>query len=775
MITHNLGYPRIGIKRDLKKLTENYWSGKISKENLHSNAEALSILNWTEQKYAGIDLIPSNDFSFYDHVLDTTLMVGAIPLRFKQLFNTEDSSPFGYPIDAYFSMARGLQKNGFDIHAMEITKWFNTNYHYIVPEFIKEQQFSLSSSKIFNQYKEAKSVGIETKPVLLGPVTFLHLGKEKDAGFHRIELLNRLLPVYSEILGRLAELGVEWVQIDEPCLVTDLDTRYKEAYLKTYKTLREHASGIKLLLTTYFGTLQDNFSLALSLPVDGIHIDLVSGAEQFDEILDQLPAHFSLSLGIVDGRNIWKNDLQKSLEIISKAKEKIGEERLLLAPSCSLLHCPCDLKYEDDNTALPDSIKRWMAFSLQKLDELILLSAIATGKANEHQHNLFKKQQDDIEDRKKSPLTTDPAIRERLKNLTESDIKRTSPYKIRWEKQSARLQLPLLPTTTIGSFPQTPEVRKWRADLKKGRISQPEYENNIKNAIKVAVEWQESIDLDVLVHGEFERKDMVEYFGELLEGFAFTRFGWVQSYGTRYVKPPVIFGDVRRTKPMTVKWFKYAQNLTKKPVKGMLTGPVTMLQWAFVRDDQPRSETCKQIALAIRDEVIDLENAGIGVIQIDEPALREGLPLRRSGWDDFLKWAVQCFRIASCAAKDETQIHTHMCYSEFNDIIESIAEMDADVISIESSRSQMELLDAFIDFKYPNEIGPGIYDIHSPRIPSCDEMVSLLMKTIKVLNAKQLWVNPDCGLKTRKWEEVKPSLQAMVQAAKILRREFDST
>lgn len=759
MQTHILGYPRIGSKRELKKACEQYWSGKIVLEELLAAGRTICNHNWNIQKEAGIDLIPCNDFSYYDQVLDMSLIVGAVPSRYHEVVLKKNNTE----LDLYFAMARGYQKDGLDITAMEMTKWFDTNYHYIVPEFYKNQQFKLSSDKIFNEFAGARQAGINAKPVIIGPVSYLLLGKEKEEGFDKLDLAENLLPVYIEILTRLQEQGAEWIQLDEPFLALDLTEKAKQTYQLVYGEIRKKFPKLKLIIATYFDGLKDNRSLAVSLPVEVLHIDLVRNPEQLEEILKIIPENLSLSLGLVDGRNIWKNDYEKSLRFITKAIEKLGSERVFIAPSCSLLHSPCDL---DAETALNPEIKNWLAFAKQKVKEVVTLKALAAGTDNENSLTDFEENKKAVEGRKTSSLIHNDQVKQRAQAVTEEDTQRKNTFKIRKEEQQKTLQLPLFPTTTIGSFPQTAEVRSWRAQFKKGDLTAVQYDTLLKEETQRTIRWQEDIGIDVLVHGEFERNDMVEYFGEQLEGFTFTKNGWVQSYGSRCVKPPVIFGDVSRPAPMTVYWSQYAQSQTEKWVKGMLTGPVTILQWSFVRDDQPRSETCKQIALAIRDEVVDLEKAGIRIIQIDEPAIREGLPLRRTDWQNYLKWAVEAFRISASGVEDATQIHTHMCYSEFNDIIENIAAMDADVITIECSRSQMELLNAFADFQYPNEIGPGVYDIHSPRVPSKDEMVELLRKAQHVIPASQLWVNPDCGLKTRHWEETEKALIAMVAAAK---------
>ncbi len=720
--------------------------------------------NWQLQAESGIDHIPSNDFSLYDQVLDTIAMVGAIPDRY-QAANGQGEQ---VGLDTYFAMARGVQnESGLDIPAMEMTKWFDTNYHYIVPELAPDQQFRLASNKALDEYNEAKALGIETRPVLLGPVSFLLLSKSTEDGEVSLELLDRLLPVYSQVLSQLSEAGADWVQVDEPYLVMDLTADEKAAFERTYQSLGKLTIRPKLLVATYFGALLDNLNLALQLPVDALHLDLVRAPEQLAEALSLVPESLILSLGVVDGRNIWRTDLDKAAAYLTQAIEKLGTDRVWVAPSSSMLHVPQDLALE---TELDDELRSWLAFARQKLDELAALGQIANGKS-EKAAEAMRQSRLATASRVTSSRIHNPRVEDRLSSLTADMRHRKDTYPVRKAAQ-ADLGLPLLPTTTIGSFPQTKEVRQNRSKAAKGQISAAEYEAFVKEEIKRTVRFQEEAGLDVLVHGEAERNDMVQYFGEQLDGFAFTRQGWVQSYGSRYVRPPVIFGDVHRPKPMTVKWASYAQSVTDLPVKGMLTGPITILQWSFVRDDQPRADTCRQIALAIRDEVQDLEAAGIRIIQIDEPALREGLPLRVAERTEYLQWAVDSFHLSADGVGNRTQIHTHMCYSEFNEIMDSIAAMDADVISIEASRSKMELLDAFVNFQYPNEIGPGVYDIHSPRVPSQEEMEDLLRKALEVIPAERLWVNPDCGLKTRGWAEVEPALKAMVAAAKTLRAEL---
>ncbi|MFJ1439940.1 5-methyltetrahydropteroyltriglutamate--homocysteine S-methyltransferase [Capnocytophaga canimorsus] len=765
MKTNLLGYPRVGEKRELKKANEAFWAGKISEKALFEVADAIRIHNWKIQQEAGIDLLPSNDFSFYDQVLDFSFSVNAIPHRFSPIKHLSD-------MELYFALARGYQKNGIDITAMEMTKWFDTNYHYIVPEFYKNQTFEVRHNKALAEYQFAKDKGFETKPVLLGVVTYLLLGKEKENDFDRLDLALSLLTAYKQIIKELVTAGAKTIQIDEPCLVLDLSPKAKETYTIVYESLKKDFPDTTFVITTYFGALSDNLALALSLPFDVLHIDLVRAPEQLDDVLNQIDNHKKLSLGVIDGRNVWINDFEKSVALIEKAQQKIGNERILIASSCSLLHSPCNLELENDEKVLTPEIKQWLAFAKQKLREITTLKAIVQDTITPEQKQAITQNKVSNDNRKTSTLIHDAAVKARVAAVTEKDAHRKSSFATRQAIQQKTLNLPLFPTTTIGSFPQTQEVRSWRANFKKGVLPLEEYESLLKDEIQDSIRFQEEAGIDVLVHGEFERNDMVEYFGEQLKGYTFTKFGWVQSYGSRCVKPPIIYGDVSRPEPMTVRWSQYAQSLTALPVKGMLTGPVTILQWSFVRDDQPRSTTCTQIALAIRDEVVDLEKAGIKIIQIDEPAIREGLPLRKKDWEDYYDWAIRAFRISASGVADSTQIHTHMCYSEFNDMIQAIADMDADVITIECSRSQMELLDVFADFKYPNEIGPGVYDIHSPRVPSIDEMTFLMEKAIKVIPQQNLWINPDCGLKTRHWEETKKALVAMVQTAKQLRNKY---
>jgi 5-methyltetrahydropteroyltriglutamate--homocysteine methyltransferase len=770
-----LGVPRIGPRRELKLALESYWSGKTDAEALLTTAAELRAANWARQHALGVTEIPSNDFSLYDQVLDTSCMVGAIP----KIYGWNGGA---VPIETYFAMARGSHRvvgtptcahghaHGEDhgLPAQEMTKWFDTNYHYMVPEFTRGQVFSLASTKAVDEYREARELGYSTRPVLLGPVTFLKLGKSKDETLDPLSLLASLLPVYTDVLRRLAANGAEWVQIDEPCLVLDLDDATQQALKDAYAVLARALPNLKIMLTTYFGGLGDNLDTALALPVAGLHLDLVRGAQQLAPAIEKAPQGLVLSLGVIDGRNIWRADLVRILDVVEPVMARRGRDHVVIAPSCSLLHSPIDLEQE---TGLDPDVKSWLAFSVQKMGELATLGRALT-EGRDAVREALEASSRAAAARRTSPKIHDPAVASRRNALTPDIARRATPFAERRHVQQAALKLPAFPTTTIGSFPQTAEVRKARSDNAKGILSGADYETFLREETARTVQWQEEIGLDVLVHGEFERNDMVQYFGEQLSGFAFTRHGWVQSYGSRYVRPPVLFGDVSRPAPMTVAWWDYAQSLTDRPMKGMLTGPVTILNWSFVRDDIPREEACRQIAFAIRDEVQDLEAAGARMIQIDEAAIREGLPLRRADWQHYLNWAVDSFRIAASGVRDETQIHTHMCYSEFNDIIASIGRMDADVISIETSRSKMELLDAFISYRYPNDIGPGVYDIHSPRCPTEAEMIDLLRRATRRLSPEQIWVNPDCGLKTRKWDEVRPALVNMVRAAQALRSGF---
>jgi len=760
-VTGNLGYPRLGSKRELKWALESYWSGKSNQADLLETGKKLRLAHWRIQQDAGIDIIPSNDFSFYDHVLDISCMVGAIPSRYSPL---ADSSY----LDLYFAMARGAQQSDLNLSAMEMTKWFDTNYHYIVPEIDKDQSFQLTSTKVINEFIEAKEAGIHTRPVLLGPVSYLLLSKSSSPDGVPLDTLPGLLSVYVEILQRLSTAGADWAQMDEPCLVLDLDQTTRKAFSDTYGQLSQVA-GIRIMLTSYFGSLGENLSLAAQLPVAGLHVDLIRAPQQLDDVLAQLTDGKILSLGLVDGRNVWRTDLDAALAKIQQATSALGADRIQIAPSCSLMFSPHDLDLE---IKLDDELRSWLAFARQKLDELTALKQ-AVNRGIESVAESFSVSREALKSRQNSQRTQNPQVRTRLDALDETMLRRSHEYKARKTAQAQKLSLPPLPTTTIGSFPQTPEIRAYRSAKNKGSLTQEKYDELMKAEIARTIQMQEDIGLDVLVHGEFERTDMVEYFGERLTGIAFTQHGWVQSYGSRAVRPPIIFGDVSRPAPMTVAWSAYAQSLTDKPVKGMLTGPVTILEWSFVRDDQPRASTCRQIALAIRDETLDLERAGIQIIQIDEPAFREGLPLRRTEQENYLEWAIECFKLASSGVRDETQIHTHMCYAEFDNIIEAIGRMDADVISVEASRSKMELLDTFEQYQYPNDIGPGIYDIHSPNIPSQAEMEALIEKAAQVVPLERLWINPDCGLKTRQWEQVVPALTSMVNAARTYRQQLE--
>ena len=752
---HLAGFPRVGAKRELKFAQERYWRGEIAEADLLDIAKRLRELNWQHQAKANADFVAVADFTLYDHILDLQVATGAIPARFG--FDSQNLT-----LDQYFQLARG-NKTQF---AIEMTKWFDTNYHYLVPEFHKETQFKANPAHYVTQISEAKALGYQVKPTIVGPLTFLWLGKEKGAAFNRFDLLAKLVPVYVEILNALAAEGVECIQIDEPALTLDLPAEWIAAYKAVYATFAEQVKA-KLLLATYFGSVAEHADLLKALPVAGLHIDLVRAPEQLAAFADYDKI---LSVGIIDGRNIWRANLNQVLDVVEPLKAKLGD-RLWIAPSCSLLHTPYDLEVETQLQANKPELYQWLAFTLQKIQELrVIKTALEQGRESVQAELAASQAAADA--RKNSHEIHRTCVAERLANLPKNADQRKSPFAERIKLQNAWLNLPLLPTTNIGSFPQTTAIRHARAAFKKGELSLADYETAMKKEIEFVVREQEKLDLDVLVHGEAERNDMVEYFGELLDGFAFTKFGWVQSYGSRCVKPPVIYGDVTRPEPMTVRWSQYAQSLTNKVMKGMLTGPVTILQWSFVRNDISRETVCKQIAVALSDEVLDLEKAGIKVIQIDEPAIREGLPLKRADWDAYLKWAGEAFRLSSMGCKDDTQIHTHMCYSEFNDILPAIAALDADVITIETSRSDMELLTAFGDFKYPNDIGPGVYDIHSPRVPAAEEIEHLLRKALQVVPKERLWVNPDCGLKTRGWPETIAALKVMVDVTKKLRAEL---
>ena len=752
---HLAGFPRVGAKRELKFAQERYWHGEIAEADLLEIAQKLRELNWQHQANAKADFVAVADFTFYDHILDLQVATGAIPARFG--FDSQNLS-----LTQYFELARG-NKTQF---AIEMTKWFDTNYHYLVPEFQQNTQFKANPAHYVAQIREAKALGHQVKPTIVGPLTFLWLGKEKGAAFNRFDLLSKLVPVYVEILNALAAEGVAYIQIDEPALTLDLPAEWIAAYKEVYAAFAAQVKA-KLLLATYFGSVAEHANLLKALPVAGLHIDLVRAPAQLAAFADYDKI---LSVGVIDGRNIWRANLNQVLDVVEPLKAQFGE-RLWIAPSCSLLHTPYDLAVETQLQANKPALYQWLAFSLQKIQELrVIKTALEQGR--QAVQSELDASQAAADARANSTEIHRADVAARLAGLPKNADQRKSPFAERIKLQNAWLNLPLLPTTNIGSFPQTTAIRHARAAFKKGELSLTNYEAAMKKEIEFVVREQEKLDLDVLVHGEAERNDMVEYFGELLDGFAFTKFGWVQSYGSRCVKPPVIYGDVSRPEPMTVRWSQYAQSLTNKVMKGMLTGPVTILQWSFVRNDIPRATVCKQIAVALSDEVLDLEKAGIKIIQIDEPAIREGLPLKRADWDAYLQWAGEAFRLSSMGAQDDTQIHTHMCYSEFNDILPAIAALDADVITIETSRSDMELLSAFGDFKYPNDIGPGVYDIHSPRVPTAQEIEHLLRKALQVVPKERLWVNPDCGLKTRGWPETIAALKVMVEVTKQLRKEL---
>ncbi len=753
-IIHNLGLPRIGARRELKWALESYWRGACAVTEPLTVARDLRARHWAMQASAGCHYVTVGDFSLYDPMLDMSARLGVVPAR------------FGWPggpvdLDTYFRMARGRAPTGQPAFACEMTKWFDTNYHYLVPELASGQVFALSRDDLFEQVEEAKALGHAPKVVMVGPLTWLWLAKAQD-DFAKLELLDALLPVYGQILARLAGQGVTWAQLDEPILVLDLPPEWRTAFERAYHVLQ--SAGLKIMVATYFGGLEDNLITAARLPVAGLHVDAVSAPDELVQTVDWLPATKVLSVGCVDGRNVWRADLDGALDRLAPIHARLGD-RLWLAPSCSLLHVPLDLTVE---TGLDPDIKSWLAFARQKLDELATL-ARALEQGREAIAPVLEENRAALAARRASSRVRDPAVRARLAAVKPEDGHRASPYAERAMIQRARLKLPLYPTTTIGSFPQTADIRATRRDYKAGRIGQAAYEEKMRAEIRHAVAVQEQLGLDVLVHGEAERNDMVEYFGEQLAGYAFTSDGWVQSYGSRCVKPPIIHGDVARPAAMTVAWSAHAQSLTHKPMKGMLTGPITMLKWAFARDDQPWRDTALQIALALRDEILDLEAAGIGVIQVDEPAFREAMPLRANQRKAYLAWAAEAFRLATAGVADATQIHTHMCYSEFNDIIAAIADLDADVITIETARSNMELLDAFAGFNYPNEIGPGVYDIHSPNVPEVEAMTRLMRKAAARIPPERLWVNPDCGLKTRAWPETEAALANMVAAAKRLR------
>jgi 5-methyltetrahydropteroyltriglutamate--homocysteine methyltransferase len=761
------GFPRIGPQRELKFATEGYWRGDVPEGELLDVAKRIRVDNWRFMQEAGVDLIPSNDFSLYDHVLDAIALLGAVPERY---------GPAGGEVDleTYFAMARGRQDGGVDVTAMEMTKWFDTNYHYIVPELGPQTTFSLSSRKPFDEHAEAmEELGIDTVPVIVGPVSFLLLGKAADGvpeDFDRLTLLEPLLEVYGEALERLAEQGATWVQLDEPCFVQDRSERELGALRVAYEELARVHERTRICVKTYFDHAGDAYGVLRDLPIDGVGLDLHRGPKNVELIADEGGLEDKwLFAGIVDGRNVWINELEHSLDLLGGVRGRCAQ--LVVSTSCSLIHSPLDLDAEPPSEVLDDELRSWMAFAKQKVGEVVAL-ARGLGEGREAIAGELDANDRAHDDRRDSHRTRNPEVRDRVAALTEADARRESPFEARREAQRPRLDLPLFPTTTIGSYPQTAEIRRARAELREGAIDRGEYVRRMRSEVERVIRFQEDVGLDVLVHGEPERNDMVQYFAEQLEGYVFTQNAWVQSYGSRYVRPPIIYGDVRRSRPMTTDWIAFAQSRTERPVKGMLTGPVTMLQWSFVRDDQPRSETCEQLALAIRDEVGDLEAEEIKIIQVDEPAIREGLPLRRERWAEYLDWAVYSFRVSTSAVRDETQIQTHMCYSDFGDIMEQIQGMDADVLLIEAARSRMELLHDWERSGYAQEIGPGVYDIHSPRVPSAEEMVELLQAAAKVLDPEQIWVNPDCGLKTRAWAETEAALRNMVQAAKQLREQL---
>ncbi|MEW2391651.1 5-methyltetrahydropteroyltriglutamate--homocysteine S-methyltransferase [Streptomyces venezuelae] len=757
------GYPRQGPNRELKKAVEGYWKGRVTADALRAASAELRRTNWQELADAGIGEVPTGDFSYYDHVLDTTVMVGAIPERHRAAADAD-------ALDGYFAMARGTQ----DVAPLEMTKWFDTNYHYLVPELGPGTVFTADSSKQVAEFKEARALGLTARPVLVGPVTYLLLAKPAPgvaADFDPLTLLDRLLPVYAEVLADLRAAGAEWVQLDEPALVQDRTPADLNAAERAYRDLGALTDRPKLLVASYFDRLGDALAVLAKAPVDGLALDFTEAAAANLEALASvggLPGK-RLVAGVVNGRNIWVNDLEKSLSTLGTL---LGlAERVDVAASCSLLHVPIDTGLERD---IEPQILRWLAFARQKTAEIVTLArGIARGT-----HTISTQlaaNRADLASRAGSPITRDPAVRARTGAVTDADARRSQPYAERAAAQRAALGLPLLPTTTIGSFPQTGELRTARADLRAGRIDRAGYEERIKAEIQEVISFQERTGIDVLVHGEPERNDMVQYFAEQLTGYLATQHGWVQSYGTRYVRPPILAGDISRPEPMTVRWTTYAQSLTGRPVKGMLTGPVTMLAWSFVRDDQPLGDTARQVALALRDEVDDLEAAGTSVIQVDEPALRETLPLRAADHPAYLAWATESFRLTTSGVRPDTQIHTHMCYAEFGDIVQAIDDLDADVISLEAARSHMQVARELAAHGYPREAGPGVYDIHSPRVPGAEEAAALLRKGLDAIPAERLWVNPDCGLKTRGWPETRASLENLVAAARTVREEIGTS
>ncbi|ORX51698.1 5-methyltetrahydropteroyltriglutamate-homocysteine S-methyltransferase [Hesseltinella vesiculosa] len=761
----NLGFPYVGAQRELKKLVESYWSGKITEADLKAGYLKIQEAHWKVQQEKGVEHIPSGEFTLYDRVLDTAQQFGVIPQRYQHL----------PALDQFFAMGRGLQRPAtettpkVDVPAMEMKKWFDTNYHFIVPELENDQTFTLQAPRAVEQFKAAKALNIHTRPVLVGPVSFLYLGKPAKgvADFDTLSLLPKLLPQYIELLKQLKEAGADWVQIDEPALIYDLAAPVKQAFATAYQSLQAAATGVKILVAAYFGRIESNAE-ALLPHVDGIHLDLVRAPQELDAIIPLLTNGQVLSAGVVDGRNIWINNLAKSIELVEKAVQALGQDRVFVAPSCSLAHSPFSTAFETKIKAANPELYSWLSYSVEKCGEIATIAKAVT-QGREAVQTELQANAAAIESRRTSPQTVNPQVRDRVAQVPAEAWKRPSAFPVRREAQVKKLNLPLFPTTTIGSFPQTKEIRVARQKHNKGELSDADYDAFIKEQMKYMVQQQEELDLDVLVHGEPERNDMVEHFGHLLHGYDFTQNGWVVSYGSRCVKPPVIFGDVSRRCPMTIEEIKYAQSLTKRPMKGMLTGPVTMMKWSFVRDDIPADQLCAQIGLALRDEVVDLEAAGIPCIQVDEPAIREGLPIRRADWDAYLEWSVGCFRLSTSGVRDETQIHTHMCYSDFNDIFDAIAAMDADVITIENSKSDEKLLNIFETKQYTNEIGPGLYDIHSPRVPSVEEMKQRFADMLKYIPTHLLWANPDCGLKSRQWPETKAALANMVEVAKFFR------
>jgi 5-methyltetrahydropteroyltriglutamate--homocysteine methyltransferase len=758
-----LGFPRIGANREVKKAVEAYWAGKISADQLTKAAADVKKESWTSVKSHGVDFVPSGEFSLYDHVLDHSAAFNVIPKRYVGLGLS--------PLDVYFAMGRGRQSEGVDVPASEMKKWFDSNYHYVVPEFSQETEFKLNFNKALEEYQEAQTSGITTRPVILGPVSFLVLGKAAKGspiGFEPISLLSKLLPVYKTLLADLKSAGVEWVQIDEPILVLDSGKKLEREYTEAYTELAQVSP--KILLATYFSRLDSNINYICKLPIAGLHIDLNRAPGQLEDVIAAIKSTtIVLSLGLVSGRNIWKTDFDVAIKLGQQAVEALGPDRVIVGTSASLLHTPVTLASE---TKLTPEQKDWFSFALEKASEVAVIAAALSGSQDAKIAAAVEENRASIGKRREFERTSDDAVRKRVAAITSEMLERKNPFAVRQEIQAKYLHLPKFPTTTIGSFPQTKEIRLARSKLGKGEITEDQYEDFIKKEVEHVVRFQERIGLDLLVHGEPERNDMVQYFGERLQGFVFTQNAWVQSYGSRYVRPPIIVSDISRRGPMTVKWSSYAQSITDKPMKGMLTGPVTILNWSFPRADVTRELQSKQLALALRDEVIDLEKAGIKAIQVDEPAIREGLPLRRADWDAYLKWAVDSFKLSTAGVTDQLQTHSHFCYSDFNDIFPSIQRLDADVISIEASKSDMKLLGAFKAYGYSNQIGPGVYDIHSPRVPGQEEIKNRLKDMLAIIPSNLLFVNPDCGLKTRAWKETEASLVNLVEAAKWARANY---